>query len=308
MSLFKKKRRTAPAVDPRAFDRLRAEVGRLHAARVRALPPGPLRAAEFQVFSQWGEDGIIQYLLGKVPIANDLFVEFGVESYAEANTRFLLVNDNWRGVIIDGGSAHQEFTARAGLSWRHHLQVVQAFITRDNIDGLLAAAGAQGDIGILSVDIDGNDYWVLEAIRSVSPRILIVEYNALFGPTLQVSVPYKADFTRTAAHPSNLYYGASLAALAGLAERKGYRLVGCNSAGNNAFFVRADLLGPLTPMSAAEAFVDARFCESRNADGTLSFLRARRDKLALLRDLPIVDVATGAERRIGELYEAELAP
>jgi hypothetical protein len=306
MSLFTKRRREH-GVDPRAFDQLRAEVGRLHAARVRALPPGPLRAAEFRVFSQWGEDGILQYLLGKVPIGNDLFVEFGVESYAESNTRFLLVNDNWRGIIIDGGTAHREFTARTGLTWRHHLEVVSAFITRENIDGLLTAAGARGDIGLLSVDIDGNDYWVLEAIQAVSPRILVVEYNALFGPERAVSVPYRSDFTRTAAHFSNLYYGASLPALAGLAERRGYRLVGCNSAGNNAFFVRGDVLGPLAPLSVAEAFVESRFCESRAPDGSLSFLRARRDRLALLRDLPLVDVATGRERTIGDLYAAELA-
>ena len=114
MSLFKKRRRE-PGVDPKAFDQLRAEVGRLHAHRARSLPPGPLRAAEFKVFSQWGEDGIIQYLLGKVPVVNELFVEFGVESYSESNTRFLLCNDNWRGIIIDGGTAHQELAARMGL-------------------------------------------------------------------------------------------------------------------------------------------------------------------------------------------------
>ena len=157
------------------------------------------------------------------------------------------------------------------------------------------------------MDIDGNDYWVLEAIQAVSPAILIVEYNALFGAEKALSVPYKADFTRSAAHFSNLYYGASLPALTALAERKGYRLVGCNSAGNNAFFVRADLLGPLQPLAAAAAFVASRFCESRNADGSLSFLRGRAEKLALLRDLPLVDVTTGREHLVGELFAGELA-
>jgi hypothetical protein len=292
--------------DAPSLEQLKAEIGRLHAHRARSLPADSLRHAEFKVFSQWGEDGIIQFLLGKVPIANEFFVEFGVESYAEANTRFLLSNDNWRGVIIDGGTAHRDYTTRMGLTWKHDLTVVSAFITRENINGLLSAAGAKGDIGLLSVDIDGNDYWVLEAIDVASPRILVVEYNALFGSDAAVSVPYMPDFTRTGAHFSNLYYGASLRALADLAERKGYRLVGCNSAGNNAFFVRKDVLGTLPARSPAEAFVASRFCESRNPDGRLSFVRRRSGQLALLRDLPVVDVRTGHEGRIGEMFSREI--
>jgi hypothetical protein len=302
------RRRPRREVDLTAVEQLRAEVGRLHAHRARALPPDALRAAEFQTFSQWGEDGIIQFLLGKVPIANPLFVEFGVESYVESNTRFLLVNDNWRGVIIDGGTSHLEYTTRAGLTWRHDLQVVSAFITRENINGLLASAGAIGDIGLLSVDIDGNDYWILEAIDATSPRILIVEYNAVFGGQRPVSIPYSATFARTGAHFSNLYYGASLAAITSLAERKGYRLVGCNAAGNNAFFVRQDVLGPLRALSSEEAYVESRFRESRHPDGTLSYLRTRRERLAVIGELPVIDVATGREERIDEVFAAELRP
>lgn len=290
------------------LDELRVEIGRIHAQRVRNLPVGPLRRAEFRAFSQWGEDGIIQYLLGKVPISNETFVEFGVESYAEANTRFLITHDNWRGAIIDGGNAHQEYANRHGLNWRHDLQTISAFITRGNINNLLSGAGIQGDIGLLSVDIDGNDYWVLEAIEVISPRILIVEYNALFGRKRAVTIPYHDGFIRTAAHYSNLYYGASLAALATLAEKKGYRLVGCNSAGNNAFFVRDDVLGDLPVLLPSDAFFESRFCESRNRDGTLSYLRDRSIRLSLLKELPVIDVMTMQEGRIGEVFADEMAP
>lgn len=295
-------------LDAVSLDQLRVEIGRIHAQHVRALPIGPLHRAEFKAFSQWGEDGIIQYLLGKVPISNETFVEFGVESYAEANTRFLVTHDNWRGAIIDGGSAHQDYANRHGLTWKHDLQVISAFITRDNINGLLSAAGIEGDIGLLSVDIDGNDYWVLEAIDVISPRILVVEYNALFGREKAVTIPYRDDFARTAAHFSNLYYGASLTALATLAERKGYRLVGCNSAGNNAFFVRDDVAGDLPVLSPSDAFFESRFCESRNRNGTLSYLRDRSTRLHLLKDLPLIDLTTMREGRIAEFFADEMSP
>src|SRR5688572_3944816 len=94
--------------------------GRECAARVRALPDGlPLADAEFRVFSQWGEDGILQYLTSRMTIQHDFFVEFGVEDYREANTRFLLLNDNWAGVVIDGSAAHVERIREDGYFWRH---------------------------------------------------------------------------------------------------------------------------------------------------------------------------------------------
>ncbi len=281
-------------------------IGRQESRTVRSAAFRTLAEAEFKVFSQWGEDGIIQYLTGKVPIPNEVFVEFGVESYRESNTRFLLQNDNWRGLILDGGTEHQRFTARRGLIWRHDLTVVSAFVTRENINRLITEHGVRGDIGLLSVDIDGNDYWVLEAIDAVSPRILVVEYNAVFGAERRVTVPYRPDFVRTSAHFSNLYYGASLPALAELAERKGYDLVGCNRAGNNAFFVRRDVRGELRPLRAEEAYVEARFSEARAADGSLSLVRGRADKLAVIAGLPLVDLDQGVERPIADLFGREL--
>ena len=113
-----------------AVDQLRATIGRAEARRVRGASFASLHEAEFQVFSQWGEDGILQYLLGRVPVGNDQFVEIGVEDYSESNTRFLLQNDGWRGVIIDSGSAAKEFLSSRGLDWRHDIRAVEAFVTR----------------------------------------------------------------------------------------------------------------------------------------------------------------------------------
>jgi len=154
----------------RKLDPLRLQLGWLQSREVRSATG--LRDAEFRVYSQFGEDGIIQFLTHRIPIKREIFVEFGVWDYSESNTRFLLEQDNWRGLIIDAGAEHQTFLERSGLGWRHTIDAVSAFVDRDNINALISGAGIEGDIGLLSIDIDGNDYWVLEAIDVVSPRIL----------------------------------------------------------------------------------------------------------------------------------------
>ena len=285
----------------RDIEQLQLALGRRESRIVKSERYDDLRDAEFRVYSQFGEDGIIQYLIGKVPIEQDIFVEFGVADFSESNTRFLLCNDNWRGLILDGGTAHIEFVRSNDLGWRHTIDARSVFITRDNINETISAAGISGDIGLLSVDIDGNDYWVLEAIDVVSPRILIVEYNSTFGPDAAVTVPYDPGFDRTRAHHSNLYFGASLSAICLAAERKNMAFVGSNSTGHNAFFVRRDLLGDLKALTPREGWVDARFRESRDAEGNLTYVGPRAERIALIADLPLVDVATGTLTTVGQI-------
>ena len=251
---------------------------------------GDLDSHEFRVFSQWGEDGIIDFLCRRVPVTRKLFVEFGVENYEESNTRFLLVNRNWSGLVIDGDPAQVDQIRASRLHWLYDLRPVAAFVTRDNINQVLSDHGATGDIGLLSIDIDGMDWWVWEAIEVARPAIVVVEYNYRFGPDESVVVPYAADFDRRKAHPSILYYGASLTALSRLGRRKGYALVGCGSAGLNAFFVRRDLRPESIPeRSPGEAFVEGRFCEAHDDDGR----RIRMDNAAqrrLVLGMPLVRV------------------
>jgi hypothetical protein len=249
-----------------------------------------LREAEFRVFSQWGEDGIIQFLIRHVSIDRRVFVEFGVQNYQESNTRFVLANNNWSGLVIDGSAENVDSIRKSDIYWQHTLEAEHAFITSDNINDIIGAKGVTGDIGILSIDIDGNDYWVWQAIDVVSPRIVIVEYNSRFGPEREVTVPYDPAFLRNRAHSSMVYYGASLAALSRLGEAKGYSLVGCNSAGNNAFFIRKDVQPDLLPtLTASEAYVAASFREARDASGKLSFLSIEEEK-KILDTLPLVDL------------------
>lgn len=199
-----------------------------------------LSEVEFKVYSQWGEDGIIQYLINKVEIANKVFVEFGVEDYTESNTRFLLKNNNWSGLVIDGNKENIEYIKKDNLYWKYDLTAVHSFITKKNINQIFIDQGVLDEVGLLSIDIDGSDYWIWKNIEVINPVIVICEYNSIFGKDLAVTVPYKDDFERTKEHYSNLYFGASLKALCILAEEKGYKFVGTTSAGNDAFFIRND--------------------------------------------------------------------
>jgi hypothetical protein len=256
--------------------------------------------AEFRVFSQFGDDGIIQYLINHIQPRYRTFVEFGVENYTEANTKFLLQNDNWSGLVMDGSVESMQGLRKDPIYWRHELTAVGAFIDRDNINDLISNNGFRGEIGLLSVDIDGNDYWVWEHIHCVNPTIVIAEYNAVFGDKDAVSIPYNPKFVRNQAHSSLLYWGCSLGALVHLANLKGYAFVGCNSNGNNSYFIRRDQLGKLQELTTEQGFVDSKFREARDLDGRLSFVSGP-DRRKLIADMPVIDVTTGRSVKIADL-------
>ncbi|MCS7012656.1 MAG: hypothetical protein NZM05_03340 [Chloroherpetonaceae bacterium] len=249
-----------------------------------------LAESEFKAFSQMGEDGIIQFLVRHVPIKNKVFVELGVQDYRESNTRFLLKQGQWKGLVIDRDAESVDFIRRDEISWQYDLTAICAFITAENINQLLQENGFVGEIGLLSIDIDGNDYWIWNAISVVLPAIVVVEYNFRFGAHRAVTIPYKPDFARLAAHPSGIYFGASLNALYRLAQKKGYALVGCSSAGTNAFFVRRDLKPDILPeRSANEAFVKGCYRLSRDASGAPIALSPEEEE-KILTSLPLVEI------------------
>lgn len=269
-------------------------IGKLLSNQQKLFATTNLHDYEFKIFSQFGEDGIIQYLVKKIPINNKVFIEFGVEDYMESNTRFLMMNNNWSGLVIDGSEQNINSIKRRDWFWRYDLEAKAAFIDKDNINDLLSGDKFH-DIGLLSIDIDGNDYHILKQldIARLNPAILIVEYNSVFGRERSITIPYDNKFQRHEAHYSNLYYGASLTALTELADSIGYALIGCTSTGNNAFFVRHDLLhhSGLPKMSASEAYIESRFRESRNADGTLSYLDLA-DRYEVIKGMDVLNVKT----------------
>lgn len=298
-SIFTKLRRKAE----RHTEAMLLLQGKEMAWRVASLPPNTdFRKVGFKVFSQFDEDGIIQYLINKLPIEKKTFIEFGVENYEESNTRFLLLNDHWRGMVLDARASDIQYIREDKIYWQYDLQAKCTWITRENINGLLRDAGFGEDLGLLSIDIDGNDYWIWEAIESVRPFIVVVEYNSLFG-LRPIAAPYREDFSRADAHYSNLYYGASLGALQHLAQKKGYLLLGSNVWGHNAFFVRADIAGDFRSLELWEAYVASKFRESRDETGKLTYLRGN-DRIKPIQDLRVVQVATGETAKLKDLWEA----
>lgn len=259
-----------------------------------------LSEVEFKVFSQNGEDGIIQWLIHNTEIENKVFVEFGVQNYVESNTRFLLMNNNWSGLIIDGSEENINYVKSCEYYWKYDLQAISKFITKDNINDAIESAGIKGDIGLLSIDIDGNDYWILESIRCISPRILICEFNSLFGADEAITVPYDECFVRTQKHYSNLYYGVSLSALRDWAKINGFFFVGCNTAGNNAFFVRKDCIDEKIIPARAE-YVNSKFSESRDVNGRLNYVRGK-ERIEVIKDMDVFDIRINRIEKIRDLF------
>jgi len=271
------------------LDNVIEAVGRIEARQLRGTR-GSLRDHEFRVYSHAGEDGIIQFLVHSIDIPSRTFVEFGVEDYREANTRFLLQREGWRGLVMDGNEDNISAIRADPVYWNHDLTAVNAFVTRENIDRLLADNGFTGDLGLLSVDIDGNDYWVFEAITAVRPAIAVVEYNHRFGPARSVTIPYDPAFVRRRHDTSWLCTGASLAAIVGVANRKGMDFVGCNSFGNNAFLVRADLRPDWMPaLSVEEGFVAGPFKETMLRGGRPVVL-SQQEEQELISGARLVEV------------------
>ncbi len=256
-----------------------------------------IHRAEFRVFSQWGDDGIIQFLVDYLDIEQKNFIEFGVEDYKESNTRFLLVNNNWKGLIMDSSEKYMKSVQADDIYWKHELTATPIFVTKENINPLLKENGFEGDVGLLHIDIDGNDYWIWKAINSIKPVIVLIEYNSVFGHDNPWTIPYKEDFYRTNYHYSNLCYGTSLLSLCDLAEEKGYAFVGSNSYGSNAYFVRKDKMKGLKALSCKEGYVESRVRESRDQNGNLTFLSGTK-RLEQIRGLEIFNTRTGKTEKI----------
>ena len=285
----------------RQLDEIKINQGRILGELNRSKRRGQLNDFEFKVFSQWGEDGIIQFLTANLAIRNKTFIEFGVEDCFEANCRFLLMKDTWSGYVIDGSARNIGRLRSSYFYWRFPLQSKAAFVTRENVNSLLEESGFDKELGILSLDIDGVDYYVLSELGSWRPAILIVEYNAVFGFERAVSIPYDPNFHRTNSHYSNLYYGASLPAFVSLVGARGYALVGVNSAGSNAFLVRRDLLNDVVvEVALSTCSRDSCFREARDERMALIFSIGSARKQAIA-DMPLIDVSSGEELRVRDL-------
>lgn len=209
-------------------------------AQPKYQDPKRLAAFEQKTYSQFGEDGILNEIFARVGTTNRYFVEFGAADGMENNT-VLLLRQGWGGLWMDGDGG---LVARARAHFApevaaKRLRVEETFITAENIEKLFETHGVPTEFDLISIDIDRNDYHVWKAIRKYRPRVAVIEYNGIFPPGVEWVVDYKAD----AWWDGTSKAGTSLSALEALSRSKGYELVGCGTAGVNAFFVRKDLVG-----------------------------------------------------------------
>ncbi|ELP52230.1 MULTISPECIES: hypothetical protein [Microcystis] len=220
--------------------------------------PKKLNRYEFKVFSQAGEDGIISEIFNRIGTTNKFFVEFGVGNGLENNSAYLLVK-GWQGYWIEGSerfckSIRQSFK---DLIANQQLTLKNTFITAANIEDLFREGNVPTELDLLSIDIDGNDYWVWQAITNYRPRVVIVEYNAIYPPESSWVMQYNPSHQ----WKYKSHVGSSLKALEKLGHQQGYKLVGCSFSGVNAFFVREDLLADhfCSPFSAENHYEPARY-------------------------------------------------
>jgi hypothetical protein len=241
------------------------EIAQLH-AYIRSIHDSPRYADErrllkagYRVYSQADEDGILHEIFKRIGEGNRTFLELGVGNGLENNTLFLLIQ-GWSGIWIEG-SDRKAAAAKKNLAAsiaEGRLKIEHHFITAPTIDKKISTLAAGRGVDLLSIDLDGNDYYILDAMQSISPRVIVAEYNSKFPP----DVPWIIEYNENHRWDSTDYFGASLKSLETLLSPRGYSLVGCNILGTNAFFVRRELATEslfCPPFSAENHYEPSRY-------------------------------------------------
>lgn len=224
-------------------------------ACARAGQPLPrLGDSGFRVFSQFEEDGLLAYLAAVLELSPKIFIDIGAADGINSNCANLALNLGWHGLFIDGNGPSIErgrefYQAHPDTSLFPPL-FKQGFITAENINQLIKDAGITGDVGCVSIDLDGNDCWIWNALDVVKPAVVVIETHIEFGAE-NIAVPYDPAFVYPGKHPD--YFGASAPAMVSLGRKKGYRLVGANRFGFNLFFVRDEIFPDRVPAVSVDS-------------------------------------------------------
>ena len=254
--------------------------------RLRRPTGEGIQRFERRVYSQHREDGIIDHILRTTGISNTRCVEFGFGP-AQCNCLSLVLDRNFQGLFIDSDS--DKVSTLSTYFSRHAVssRVVNRFLDVDNINRTIRDAGFAGEVAVLSIDVDGNDYWLWQVLDTCRARLVVIEYNASFGAHRSITVPYEPDFVRYEKHRTGFYHGASLLALEKLAASRGYALIGCDSSGVNAFFLDKALVSENLP----EVAVEQAFRDNRSRTRYKGIPPDRQWEV--IADMPFHDVGSG---------------
>ena len=248
---------------------------------------------DFKIFSQNGEDGIIDYLLHSLKIDKPKFIEIGVGDYTECNTRFLFERCSPKGLIIDCLKDLEKKISKNIKLWRADLTILEKMISPDNINVILKKFNFHNKVDLFSLDIDGIDYWVLKELPKNFSKIAVIEFNSNFGYKKEISVPLIKNFDRTKYHYSNLCYGASLKAIINLMKKKGFVFIGTNLHRVNAFFVQKKLLKKINLNLNSKNLknnTDSNIRESRDKKNKLTYLTSKK-KIKIIGNCKVIDVS-----------------
>lgn len=247
----------------RAIERLERHILERYDEHLVAIdhPRVRLRRQEARVHSQNGEDGLLMHVFSAIGVESGSFIEIGIQDGRECNCANFALNFGWRGLMLEGdpelaASAAQYYADRAANEGAGQVTVCNAFVTAESVDETISREGWTGQIDLLSIDIDGVDFWIWRALTCVAPRVVIIEYNGYLPPEVPRVVSYDPQFRRYEKHESGYYFGASLSAYVALAVQRGFVLVGCDSAGANAIFVQKGLAqtAGLQALTAVDAY------------------------------------------------------
>lgn len=265
-----------------------------------------LAEVEFSVFSQFGEDGIISWLSHQIPDIKKVFLEIGTQDYWESNTRFLIQSKSWEGYLIEASTSYVKKIKKQSLYWKKNLTAINEFVNCENINVITQKELKSNNLGLFSLDIDGNDYWILKEVE-VEADLMVCEYNPIFGDLYELTIPYEKNFNREKKHFSNLFFGCSIKALIELMKKKNYTFLGTNSQGMNAFFVNKKKIKYLDDKIDQKKIFFPMIREGREKDKSLNYKNVI-ENLELIKDEEIYDIKSKELKKVSKfenLYSNE---
>ncbi|MAL65543.1 MAG: hypothetical protein CMF94_05515 [Candidatus Marinimicrobia bacterium] len=260
-----------------------------------------LSDVDYKVFSQNGEDGILDYLLYQLGIQKPKFLEIGVGDYTECNTRFIFERYSACGTIIDCIDNLEQKVKKNLELWKGNLKIINEKVNSKNVHDLIINTKNFLDLDVFSLDIDGIDYWIIEKLPEDFSKIVILEYNHIFGNDLKVTVPNIENFDRSDYHYSNLCFGMSIKAAIEIMEKKNFYFIGTNLLRNNAFFVSKNY--PKNKFFQNLIIEDptysanATFRESRDVKGNLNYLSGK-NKIQEISECEVVELVDSDYKKI----------